>query len=107
MRWWALDELETTPEELSPRRLPELLRKLLSSEMFDEYVDRYRGRLVGALPLCLRTKHGLQVLSFISDDTAQAVNVYGNEGADHREETPDPPQPVRRPHRRRRGRPCR
>jgi CelD/BcsL family acetyltransferase involved in cellulose biosynthesis len=30
------------------------------------------GRLVGALPLCLRTKHGLRVLSFVGGDTALA-----------------------------------
>jgi CelD/BcsL family acetyltransferase involved in cellulose biosynthesis len=30
------------------------------------------GRLVGALPLCLRTDHGLRVLSFVGADTALA-----------------------------------
>jgi CelD/BcsL family acetyltransferase involved in cellulose biosynthesis len=30
------------------------------------------GRLVGALPLCLRTKYGLRVLSFLGGDTALA-----------------------------------
>ncbi len=28
IRWWTLDELEATSEELAPRRLPELLREI-------------------------------------------------------------------------------
>ena len=34
------------------------------------HVAHRNGRLVGALPLCLRRKHGLRVLSFVGDDTA-------------------------------------
>jgi 8-oxo-dGTP pyrophosphatase MutT (NUDIX family) len=29
LRWWSLDELASTPDELSPRDLPDLVRQLL------------------------------------------------------------------------------
>jgi CelD/BcsL family acetyltransferase involved in cellulose biosynthesis len=63
-----------------PRPSPYLLHAWLH-EWWRHYADggelavhvAFRdGRLVGALPLCLRTKHGLRVLSFIGDDTALA-----------------------------------
>jgi CelD/BcsL family acetyltransferase involved in cellulose biosynthesis len=37
------------------------------------------GKLVGALPLCLRTKHGLRVLSFIGGDPALADLLVADE----------------------------
>jgi 8-oxo-dGTP pyrophosphatase MutT (NUDIX family) len=39
LRWWTLDELERTPDELAPRRLAPLLRELLECGPPAEPVD--------------------------------------------------------------------
>jgi hypothetical protein len=38
-RWWTLDELRATTEQLVPRRLPELLGQLISSGPPSEPLD--------------------------------------------------------------------
>ncbi len=39
MRWWTLEELDASTEELSPRRLPELIRQLLANGPPAEPID--------------------------------------------------------------------
>ena len=39
IRWWTLEELEATDEELAPRRLPQLLRDLQANGPPREPVD--------------------------------------------------------------------
>jgi len=40
-RWWTVSEIEASKERFYPRRLPELLRRLLDGELIDEPFEHF------------------------------------------------------------------